>query len=47
MSTMFNIIKNLYKARKITYADVWSYVGAEPPKITAAEAILICGPRKE
>lgn len=47
MSKMFNIIKNLYKAHKITCADVWAYADADPPKITEAEAVLICGPRKD
>lgn len=42
---MFAIIKTKYKLHKITAADVWQY--ADDGVITAAQAVLICGPRPE
>ena len=47
MSRMYQIIRNLYRARKITSKEVWAYTDTIPPKITMAEAVLICGPRKK
>lgn len=43
MSPKYNIIRTLYRLRKITAADVWSYV--DGGELTASEAIKICGPR--
>lgn len=43
MSKYFTTVRNLYKLRKITAAQVWQY--ADDRKITEAEAITICGPR--
>ncbi len=40
---MYNIIKTLYKLKRITAADVWAQVDAG--KITEAQAITICGAR--
>lgn len=40
---MYTLIKNQYKARRITAADVWAYVDAG--KITHAQAVSICGAR--
>ena len=40
----FALLKLRYKMRKITAAEVWSYVGKDPG-ITEEQAILICGPR--
>lgn len=40
---MYNIIRMKYRAGKITAAQVWEY--ADSGKITAEQAVLICGPR--
>ena len=40
---MFVIIKGKCRRHEITAADVWAY--ADAGKITAAQALLICGPR--
>ena len=42
-SPKYNIIRNAYRLRKITAADVWSYV--DGGELTASEATKICGPR--
>lgn len=47
MSKMYRVIRNLYRAHKITFEDVWAYVDMVPQKITEEEAVLICGPRKK
>lgn len=47
MSKMYRVIRNLYRAHKITCDEVWEYVDTIPPKITETEAVLICGPRKK
>lgn len=40
---LYTIIRNKYRKHEITAAQVWEY--ADAGKITAAQAILICGPR--
>ena len=40
---MYAIIKGKYRRHKITSAQVWEY--ADEGKITAAQAMSICGPR--
>jgi hypothetical protein len=40
---MYTIIKGKYKRHEITAAQVWEY--ADAGKITAAQAMSICGPR--
>lgn len=42
---MYNIIRIKYRLHKITAVDVWNYV--DEGKITAAQAVTICGPRPE
>lgn len=39
----FQLIKNQYRLHKITAEQVWEY--ADDGVITAAQAVLICGPR--
>jgi hypothetical protein len=41
---MFNFLRNCYKQKKITAEQVWE--AADEKKITAAQARLICGPRR-
>lgn len=40
---MYAIIKGKYRRHEITAAQVWGY--ADEGKITAAQAMSICGPR--
>lgn len=40
---LFLIIKSKYRRGEITAVQVWEYV--DEGKITAAQAVLICGPR--
>ena len=40
---MFNLVKTLYNRHVITSEQVWAYEDAG--KITAAQAVRICGPR--
>lgn len=40
---MYAIIKGKYRRHEITAAQVWEY--ADEGKITAAQAVSICGPR--
>lgn len=40
---IFQIIKGKYRRHEITAAQVWEY--ADAGKITAAQAMSICGPR--
>lgn len=42
---MYAFIKLMYQRRQITSEQVWAY--ADAGKITANEALLICGPRKD
>ena len=45
MSAKYFLIRTQYRLHRITAADVWGY--ADSGTITAAEAVLICGPRPE
>jgi hypothetical protein len=40
---IYQIIRGKYRRHKITAAQVWEY--ADAGKITAAQAMSICGPR--
>ena len=40
---MYQILRMKYRAKKITAEQVWEYV--DNGKITADEAVRICGPR--
>lgn len=40
---IYMIIKGKYQRHEITAAQVWEYV--DQKKITAAQAVSICGPR--
>lgn len=40
---MFNLVKTLYNRHVITSEQVWAY--ADAGKITADQALRICGPR--
>lgn len=40
---MYRILLLKYRSHKITAAEVWEY--ADAGKITADEAVRICGPR--
>ena len=40
---MYAILKGKYRRHEITAAKVWEY--ADEGKITAAQAMSICGPR--
>lgn len=42
-SSKYAFIKNMYRMRRITARDVWTY--ADAGDITEKEAIAICGPR--
>lgn len=39
----YQLIRNMYRLRRITAVDVWNYV--YDGEITEAQAISICGPR--
>lgn len=41
----YSIIRVKYRLHEITALDVWGYV--DDGKITAAQAVTICGPRPE
>ena len=42
---MFNFIKSMYDRHQLTARQVWAATDGDKPKITKAEALLICGPR--
>lgn len=39
----YQLIKTMYRIRRITAAQVWEY--ADAGEITEAQAVSICGPR--
>ena len=44
---MYQFIKSMYDRHLMTAAQVWALVDKEPPTLTAAEAMRICGPRRK
>ena len=40
---MYNFLRTQYRLRKVTVAQVWE--AADEGKITAEQAVTICGPR--
>lgn len=41
----YAFIRNMYRMKRITAAQVWDY--ADKGEITSDEAVRICGPRPE
>ncbi len=45
MSAKLALVRNMYRLRRITAEKVWAYV--DSGEISAAEAVLICGPKQK